>query len=1167
MKNMFSKTKWVTLALVFLTIISSTAYSGVELEVPYYTQDGSGWCWATSCAMMLEAYGFRIKPWRIAADFDKAYDEGLSWLEYGHEFHDYLENYFNDGFNDAWNCDPFYFNDSSIKDKIVEVLSSGHPIWAVYYVELFPVPKPHAIVITGYDGLGDSDHIFVHDPSYSFAGIGGDRVYGVCTWTDFFSKLNQNPITGDLNLMYARPNKLELYPNRGPLSVEVEPDYLIFKSDGSENQNKCLLFKWDGQEPYDGYRYEPGSEDVDWPLDDDGDAYEYGYKALQTSTLDVKPTYSYSSLSSGDIAFRYKYSIYSVPEYSLVKGPVFTDLSPVITEPTSGNLVGDNYDYILPMCDLPEGVYKLEVAITDETGVQVYDKCSFKFGVIWEGDPLTISPYAGSNGDISPSTNFTVLPLEDVTFTATPINDDYEVDYWAVQYSDHTETFQTSEKIYTHQNVTEDISVFVYFKEIDTGPPPFGDLVVTRPATSPYETGEDTVWFILRVPDGTDKVRWHNNLTGIEEDKNVNPDGTWDEWIAVEESSNLISFTAYDASNNSLASTSFTVIRQSNIRTIFLGSDNCESADFWEGDPTQHYDGGIHIGWVYSSISGDYGWMEGVVRFDPIDLPGRVASSTITAQLRARLYEFAPSYGVGDFDITAAAIHSSWAYDVSNVTWNRRPTTVTTGTVFEKNVYINSLDGTNERNVYFEASQAVENWVSGVLNKGFKLWASGRPFPTPVTENHVRYFEGEDFRLEISYKYITIPPALNISSPANNTTVSNTTTSVTVSGTTGNNSNTSISNVTWSNNTTGTSGTASGTTSWSFSVNLDVGANQIAVTATDAVDNTSSQMITINRAEPDTTPPSNPSNCSTTPLPEAIKLSWQNPTNPDFTGVVILRSDNPVSVTLTSGSTYTVGSIVGNAIVVYVGSSESFIDSGLTPFADYYFSIHSFDDFLNYSGGVALFGVPLPQPDITGEGAVNLLDFSVLAKNWQVTDCNELNDWCEKADIDKSGAVDFNDLLIICEYWLTEPEKSDLLQNMEFETDLAEWTIGTNYPLQAWDVQWSEDHGGSAKMYISKAPSQASISQETQAVIMPGDQLTVNVYHSNMGDFSGWYLLIEPGPSQVLLYGANGPEGSDSVTWTADRQYDPGTLISVGCSVWPGSSTTWVKSITYNPAQ
>jgi len=58
--------------------------------------------------------------------------------------------------------------------------------------------------------------------------------------------------------------------------------------------------------------------------------------------------------------------------------------------------------------------------------------------------------------------------------------------------------------------------------------------------------------------------------------------------------------------------------------------------------------------------------------------------------------------------------------------------------------------------------------------------------------------------------------------------------------------------------------------------------------------------------------------------------------------------------------------------------------------------------------------------DINRDGKINLLDYSLLNKNWQVADCNEVNDWCEKADIDKSSVVDFSDLLIIAENWLDD---------------------------------------------------------------------------------------------------------------------------------------------------
>jgi len=158
--------------------------------------------------------------------------------------------------------------------------------------------------------------------------------------------------------------------------------------------------------------------------------------------------------------------------------------------------------------------------------------------------------------------------------------------------------------------------------------------------------------------------------------------------------------------------------------------------------------------------------------------------------------------------------------------------------------------------------------------------------------------------------------------------------------------------------------------------------------------------------------------------------------------------------------------------------------------------------------------------------------------------------------------------VVITIFWTflgVEDSSGDLLQNMEFETDIAGWTTGAVDPLGTWDVQWSEDYGGSARMYVSGAPAQTNISQETQIAIMPGDQLTVNVFHSDMGNFSNWALIVEPGDSQVLIYGAAGSEGIDSLTWTADQYYDPGALITVSCSVWPGESTTWVDSLTYTP--
>lgn len=59
--------------------------------------------------------------------------------------------------------------------------------------------------------------------------------------------------------------------------------------------------------------------------------------------------------------------------------------------------------------------------------------------------------------------------------------------------------------------------------------------------------------------------------------------------------------------------------------------------------------------------------------------------------------------------------------------------------------------------------------------------------------------------------------------------------------------------------------------------------------------------------------------------------------------------------------------------------------------------------------------------DFNGDTTVDFLDYAVLASYWQAADCNEPG-WCEGADLDISGSVDVNDLMLFCEYWLETTE-------------------------------------------------------------------------------------------------------------------------------------------------
>jgi len=62
----------------------------------------------------------------------------------------------------------------------------------------------------------------------------------------------------------------------------------------------------------------------------------------------------------------------------------------------------------------------------------------------------------------------------------------------------------------------------------------------------------------------------------------------------------------------------------------------------------------------------------------------------------------------------------------------------------------------------------------------------------------------------------------------------------------------------------------------------------------------------------------------------------------------------------------------------------------------------------------------IPQGDIVCPDGVNGFDFAVLARYWHETGCAALDD-CEGADIDLSGVVDFADVAVLGQNWLSGP--------------------------------------------------------------------------------------------------------------------------------------------------
>jgi len=64
-----------------------------------------------------------------------------------------------------------------------------------------------------------------------------------------------------------------------------------------------------------------------------------------------------------------------------------------------------------------------------------------------------------------------------------------------------------------------------------------------------------------------------------------------------------------------------------------------------------------------------------------------------------------------------------------------------------------------------------------------------------------------------------------------------------------------------------------------------------------------------------------------------------------------------------------------------------------------------------------------PRCDFDTDGDVDWPDFAAFAFYWDRT-CNSQNNWCELADLNKNGIVDFNDVGTFADEWLTRQEQS-----------------------------------------------------------------------------------------------------------------------------------------------
>lgn len=110
----------------------------------------------------------------------------------------------------------------------------------------------------------------------------------------------------------------------------------------------------------------------------------------------------------------------------------------------------------------------------------------------------------------------------------------------------------------------------------------------------------------------------------------------------------------------------------------------------------------------------------------------------------------------------------------------------------------------------------------------------------------------------------------------------------------------------------------------------------------------------------DTTPPSGVSNLVALPADGQAMLSWTNPNDNDFAGVLLLQQLTAVTAEPIDGQMYTPGTRVDEAEVIYSGSGDNKTATALPAGATTHFAVFAYDHSFNYSAAVAT-SVAIPE--------------------------------------------------------------------------------------------------------------------------------------------------------------------------------------------------------------
>jgi len=336
-----------------------------ELQVPFYYQPTSKWCWAASAAMLLEYYGGDWKPESVAADdhFNAGPNEGMSswpglWDFDTWDLESFLES--NDGgISDAWDWSTANSGDG-LKQYTINAIRDGHPVWVGSRAE------GHALVITGFNGEASDRTVYYNDPEWGPSSS---------SWPEFLDWAGAGVMT-PVEMIRARTGKLEVPAYTAPASIQLN-DQVLF---AGNPEGGALYLRFDGQEPWPGLYFSsavPGLRP----------SSPYGEAATQADFLELLPSVASTCTSGDTLSLRLRYSITALTSGLLSWS--HTSETFVLEPWETVDAFDTAWQFLkvtMPVSALTEGVYLLGITLEGKRNsgesFTLYDSTETRFEVV-----------------------------------------------------------------------------------------------------------------------------------------------------------------------------------------------------------------------------------------------------------------------------------------------------------------------------------------------------------------------------------------------------------------------------------------------------------------------------------------------------------------------------------------------------------------------------------------------------------------------------------------------------------------------------------------------------------------------------------------------------------------------------------------------------------------